>query len=142
MRRNEGIHERFKVWPPPLSQAITHLPIARLFALAQAADGRKSLIEPRLEALDLIVLGSQVVAGELEEGVCNLKHQDMGMIVLVAHQDALACASDAVFRVVLLQALQTCDDGGILLGLGFLDAECVVGERIQRHLLGLVRIES
>lgn len=43
---------------------------------------------------------------QFKEGVCNLQHENMGMVVLVADQYAFASSSHAVFRVVLFEALQ------------------------------------
>lgn len=34
---------------------------------------------------------------QLEEGVCNLQHEDVRVVVLVADQDAFACAAHAMF---------------------------------------------
>ena len=44
---------------------------------------------------------------QLEKCVCNLQHQNMWMIMLVADQDTLASAAHAMFFVVFLQSLQT-----------------------------------
>ncbi len=78
---------------------------------------------------------------QLEEGVCDLQHQDVWVVVLVADQNGLACSSHAVLIVVLFQSLQTRKHRRILLRLAIFGAECVVAERIQPDCLGLVRIE-
>lgn len=127
MGRDEGVHEGLEVGPPPLREAVADLPVARLLALAEPADGRQALVQARLEALDLVVFGAQVVAGQLEEGVRDLQHQDVRVVVLVADEDALARPAHAVGGEVLLQPLQTRDDRRVLLGLRLLDAERVVG---------------
>jgi len=49
----------------------------------------------------------KVVSGQLEEGVCDLQHEDVWVIVVVADKNALTGSSHAVFVVVLFQALQT-----------------------------------
>jgi len=38
---------------------------------------------------------------QLEEGVCDLQHEDVRVVVLVADQDAFAGPSHAMLRVVL-----------------------------------------
>lgn len=142
MRGDEGVHERLEVGAPPLRQAVADLPAAGLLALAQLSDGRQPLVQARLEALDLVVLGSQVVAGQLEEGIRYLQHQDVGVVVLVADEDALARAAHAVGIVVLLEALESGDHRRVLLGLRLLDTECVVRQRKQADRLRLVRVEG
>ena len=66
MRRNKRIHERLKVRPPPLRKRIPNLPLV-VDALARKlrADRRKALVQPRLEALDLVDLSVEVVAGSV-----------------------------------------------------------------------------
>lgn len=44
---------------------------------------------------------------QLEEGVCDLQHQDVRVVVLVADEDGFARSAHAVLVVVLLEALQT-----------------------------------
>jgi len=110
MGRHEGVHKGLEVRPPPLRKAVSNLPIPSLLPLADTAHGREPLVQPRLEALDLVVLGSQVVAGELEEGVRDLQHQDVGVVVLVADEDALAGAAHAMGGVVLLETLEAGED--------------------------------
>src|SRR6478609_4905190 len=118
MRRDEWIHKGFEVGPPPLGQAVAYLPVASLLALSQTADGCQSLIKSRLETLDLVIFRAQVVTGELEEGVGNLQHQNMWMVVFMTNENAFASASHAMFRIVLLESLQASDYRRILLGLG------------------------
>jgi len=38
---------------------------------------------------------------QLEEGVCDLQHEDVRVVVLMADQDAFASPSHAMLRVVL-----------------------------------------
>ena len=42
---------------------------------------------------------------QLKEGICNLQHEDMGVIMLVANQNAFAGPSHAMFCVVFFKAL-------------------------------------
>jgi hypothetical protein len=67
MRRDERIHECFKVGPPPLRQRVANLPLV-VYTLASelCADWCKALIQPRLEALDLVVFGAEVVARSIK----------------------------------------------------------------------------
>lgn len=142
MGRDERVHEGLEVGAPPLGKAVADVPVARRLAVSQAADGGQALVKPRLEALDLVVLRAQVISRELEEGVCDLKHQDVGVVVLVADEDALAGASHAMLVVVLLKAVKSSDHAGVLLRLGLLDAECVVGQGVESDCLRLVRFEG
>lgn len=139
---DEGVHEGLEVGAPPLGQAVADLPVALGLAVAQAADGREAVVEAVLEALDLVVLGLEVVPGQLEEGVGDLEHQDVRVVVLVAHEDALAGAAHAVLVVVLREALQARLHAGVLLGLRLLDAKGVVRQRVQAERLGLVGFEG
>lgn len=159
MGGDEGVHEGLEVGTPPLGQGVADLPLV-VDALAGElrADGGEALVQAGLEASDLVVFGAQVVAGpglsvgcavckeaegwvQLEEGIGDLQHQDVGVVVLVADEDALAGAAHAMLVVVFLQALQAGQDGGVLLGLVLLGAEGVVAERVQANGLGLVRVE-
>ena len=63
---------------------------------------------------------------QLEEGVCDLQHEDVRVVVLVADQDAFASPSHAMLRVVLFQPLEPGKNGRILFGLAILGAKCVV----------------
>lgn len=125
--RDEGVHEGLEVRPPPLGKTVADMPVRRVLAVAQAADRGQALVQPGLEALNLLVSVLQIVPRELEESICDLEHEDMRVVVLVADEDALAGAAHAMLVVVLLQALKSGDDTGVLLRLGLLDAECVVG---------------
>lgn len=63
---------------------------------------------------------------QLEESVGNLKHQNVGVVVLVADQDALRGPAHTMELIVLLQALQTGKHGRIFLRLSLLGAKGVV----------------
>lgn len=140
MRRDERVHERLKVGAPPLRKAVPDVPVPLLLALAEAADGGQALVKALLEPLDLVVFGPEVVTRQLEEGVRYLQHQNVRVIVLVADEDALASAAHSMGCVVLLEASQAGEDGGVLLGLRLFDAKRVVGERVEadgRRLRGI-----
>lgn len=64
------------------------------------------------------------------------------MVVLVADEDALAGPPHAMFHVVLLQALQPSHHGRVLLRLGLLYAERIVGQGVDADCLGLVGLEG
>ena len=122
VRGDEGVHERLEVGAPPLRQCIADLPlVVDALACELCADGRETLIQARLEAFDFVVFGAEVVAGsaavsigfpcscmyvQLEEGVCDLQHEDVRVVVLVADQNGFARPSHAVLVVVLFQSLQ------------------------------------
>lgn len=93
---DEGVHEGLKVGTPPLGKTVADLPVAALLALADATNRSQTLVKTGLEALDLVVLGSEVVAWQLEEGVCDLQHQDVRVVVLVADENALAGAAHSM----------------------------------------------
>ena len=78
---------------------------------------------------------------QLKKRVRNLQHQDVRVVVLVAHQHTLARAAHAMLLVVLLQAAQTRRHGRILLRLVLLGAKCVVGQRVQPYRRRLVGVE-
>ena len=64
VRRQEGVHEGLEVGPPPLRERVADLPLLVDGVAAElVADGREPLVQPRLEALDLVVRRVQVVAG-------------------------------------------------------------------------------
>lgn len=42
---------------------------------------------------------------QLKEGICNLQHEDMRVIMLVTNQNAFAGPSHAMFCVVFFEAL-------------------------------------
>jgi hypothetical protein len=158
MRRDKRIHERLEVGPPPLRKRIANAPLI-IHALARElrADRRKALVQPRLEALDLIILGLEVVARsipalvaklrmcitnvQLEERVCNLQHQNVGMVVFVADQHALARPPHAMLLVVFFQPLQSRKHRRIFFWLAIFGAECVVAEGVEADRLRLVCVE-
>lgn len=78
---------------------------------------------------------------QFEKGVRNLQHQNVGMVVLVADQDALAGSTHAMSNVVLFQSLQTCKHRGVLFWLMFFGAEGVVAEREEADGGRLIRVE-
>jgi hypothetical protein len=63
MRRNKGVHEGLEVGPPPLCQCIANHPFV-IDALAGKLRSNwcKALVQPRLEALNLVILSTKVVA--------------------------------------------------------------------------------
>jgi hypothetical protein len=62
--RDEGVHESLKVRSPPLCQCIADLPlIIDTLACELCADRCKALVQPCLEAFNLIVLSAEVIAG-------------------------------------------------------------------------------
>lgn len=75
---------------------------------------------------------------QLEEGVGNLQHQDMRMIVLVANQNPLTRPPHPMLLIVLFQPLQSREDGGIFFRLVLFGAEGVVAERKEANGLGLI----
>jgi hypothetical protein len=63
MRRDEGIHECLEVGSPPLRKRVADLPlVVDALACELRADWRKALVQPCLEAFDLVVLGAEVIA--------------------------------------------------------------------------------
>lgn len=63
MRRQEWVHERFEVRPPPLGQRIANAPfIIDAFARELCADRCQTLVETVFEAFNLVVFRLQVVA--------------------------------------------------------------------------------
>lgn len=72
MSRQERVHERLKVRPPPLRQRVPDLPIfVHAFARELRADGCETLIEPFLEALDFVVLEVEVVTRTRYQKQCK-----------------------------------------------------------------------
>ena len=64
MRWDERVHEGLEIWPPPLRQCVTNLPlVVDAFASELRAYRRKALVQPGLEAFDLVILGAQIVSG-------------------------------------------------------------------------------
>jgi hypothetical protein len=78
---------------------------------------------------------------QLEKSIRNLQHQHMRVIVLVAHQHALAGAPHAMDNVVLLQSLQAGQHRRVFLGLVFLGAKGVIGQRVEADCLRLFGVE-
>ena len=141
MGGDEGVHEGLEVGSPPLSQAIADLPVTSFLALAESTHRGQALVQACFEAIKLVLFGLQVIAREFEEGIGDLQHQDVRVVVLMAHQDALARAAHSMGGEVLFQTLQAGQNGRVLLGLGFFDTEGVVGQRVQADGSGLVRVE-
>ena len=57
MPRQKGVHERLEIRPPPLRKRITDLPIlVDTLARELRSDRCKTLIQPLLESIDLLVL--------------------------------------------------------------------------------------
>lgn len=79
---------------------------------------------------------------QFEEGVCDLEHQDVGMVVFMAYEDALAGAAHSVLFIVLLEALKPGKDRWVFLWLVLFCAECVVAEGIEADGLWLVTIKG
>lgn len=67
---------------------------------------------------------------QLEEGVRDLQHQDVWVVVLVADEYAFAGSAHAVFGIVFFKALQAREDGRIFFWLAIFGAECVVAEGV------------
>jgi hypothetical protein len=142
MGRDKRVHEGFEVGAPPLGKAIANVPISRGLAISQAADWGQALIESGLEAHNLVVVWLQVITRQLEEGIGDLKHENVRVVVLVADEYALAGPSHAVRIVVLLEASKSRDNGGVLLRLGLFDTKRVVGQGVKANGLGLVCFEG
>ena len=127
MRWDERIHKRLEIWSPPLRQSITNLPLlVDTLATKLRSNRRKALVQSHLEPLNLIIIFLEVVARQLEEGIGDLQHQDMRMIVLVADENTLAGTAHTMDIIVLFQTLQSCEDRGVFFWLGFFCAEGVV----------------
>ena len=78
---------------------------------------------------------------QLEEGVGNLQHENMWVIMLVADQNSFARPSHAILMVVLFQSLQSCRDGRVLFWLVFFGAKGVIAEWEQADGFRLVGVE-
>jgi hypothetical protein len=63
------------------------------------------------------------------------------MVVLMAHQNALAGPSHSMLVVMLLESLQTCENRRIFFGLSIFGSKGVVAQRVEPDGLWLVRIE-
>lgn len=72
MRRDERIHEGLEVGAPPLREGVADLPlVVDTFARELRAYRRKALVQPRLEALDLLNVGCQVITGSIRISFCS-----------------------------------------------------------------------
>lgn len=69
-------HECLKVRPPPLCEAVSDFPVG-LSSDTKLVVGCEDLVESRPHARDLFLSRFEVVAGELEEGVGDLEHEDV-----------------------------------------------------------------
>jgi hypothetical protein len=66
VRWDEGVHEGLEVGPPPLRQCVADYPLViDTLARELCADWCEALVQPRLEAFDLVVFRAEVVAGAL-----------------------------------------------------------------------------
>jgi len=83
----------------------------------------------------------QVVSRQLEEGVGDLQHQDVGMVMFVTNKNAFASSSHSMSDIVLFEALKACQDRGVFFRLSFLGAEGIVREGIEADCIGLVAVE-
>ena len=79
---------------------------------------------------------------QLEEGISNLKHQNVGNAVLMADQDALAGAAHAMNLILLFQAVQSLHNRVVLLGLVLLRTKSVVRKGIESEGLWLTSREG
>jgi hypothetical protein len=119
-------HKRLKVRPPPLRETVADLPVvvhavARV-ELPRVRRRREALVEAALEPVELVLARLEVVAGELEERVRDLEHEDVRVPVVVDDEDALDGAPHAKVLVVVLQALQARGHGGVFFRLGLFGA--------------------
>ena len=78
---------------------------------------------------------------QLKKRVCDLQHQNVWMVVLVADQDTLASAAHAMFFVVFLQSLQTRQHRRILFWLLLFGAKGVIAERKEADGRRLIRVK-
>lgn len=106
MGGDEWVHERLKVWAPPLRQRVANLPVlVDSLSSELRPDWCEPFIQSRLEPLDLVVFGFEVVARELKERVCNLQHQDVRVIVFVTDKDAFTGSAHSMELIVFFEAL-------------------------------------
>jgi hypothetical protein len=160
MRGYEWIHESLEVGAPPLRKGVADLPlVVDAFACELGTDRSEPFVQPGFEALDFVVLGAEVIAGsldevsnrerelgpvrdvQLEKCIRDLQHQDMGVVVLMADQDAFTCSPHAMLLIVFLQSLQARKHRRVFLRLAILCSERVVAERVQTNRLWLVCVE-
>lgn len=143
MRWDERVHESLEIRSPPLRQRITNLPLLiNTLATELCTNRSQSLIQSHLEPVYLVIFGLEVVSRQLEESVGDLQHQDVRMIVFVTNEDALAGSSHTVLDIVLFEALEACENGGVFFRLRFLSAECVVREGVEPDCFGLIVVEG
>lgn len=119
----EGVHEGFEVGAVPLGEGVGDVPVeVGGFAFGEGAGWCQAFVQAGFEAGDFFRVVGKVVAGagssstlcintqdrgvyaQLEEGIRNLKHQDMRMIVLMADQHPLTRPPHSVFLIVLFQS--------------------------------------
>jgi hypothetical protein len=63
MRRDERVHEGLEIGSPPLRQCVANLPlVVNALACELRANWCEALVQPRLEAFDLVVFGAEVIA--------------------------------------------------------------------------------
>ena len=67
---------------------------------------------------------------QLEECVRDLQHENVGVVVLVADQNAFTCSSHAMFLVVFFKSLQSSKHRGVFFWLAIFRAERVVAKRV------------
>jgi len=120
MRWKERVHKGLKVRSPPLCKGVAYLPfVVHALARELVAYWCQTFIEAKLEALDLVIFGLEVVARsgkrqpngqrkvrersilQFEESIRNLQHQDVGMVVFVAYEYTLARSPHAMLFVML-----------------------------------------
>ena len=68
---------------------------------------------------------------QFEEGIGDLQHQDVRMVMLMADQDPFASPPHAIAIIVLFQAFQAREDGWVFFWLCLLGTESVVAERVE-----------
>lgn len=63
MRGDEGVHEGFEVWAPPLREGVADFPfVVDAFARELGPDGGEAFVEAVAEAFELGFVGLEVVA--------------------------------------------------------------------------------
>jgi hypothetical protein len=142
MRRDERVHERLEIRPPPLRQRIADLPFfIDALAAKLRAHRRQPLVQPLLESFYFVILRLEVVARQLEECVRYLQHQDVRVVVLVADEDPFAGAPHAVHDIMFFEAFEARKHRRVFFRLGFFGAEGVVGKGVEADCLGLIVIK-
>jgi hypothetical protein len=146
MAGEKGIHEGFEIRPPPLCQGVANFPIG--VWISGRVLRSEALVQACFETADFVGRGGKVITwsvkgkgncqwkarvaeivqkrSQLEERICDLQHQNVRMIVLVADQDALARASHSMLLVVFFQSFQPGNDGGVFFWLCLFGAKRVV----------------